>query len=294
MNMQVTRRILTFALMLVVPACGDGNTPATPPDSPPPPPPPPPAPSFTLTTTPANLAQRLVDDQGRSIYFFAKDLMGTTASACPAALCPATWIPVDVASPTVGTGLTPTDFGNLGSQSTWKGRPLYRFANDTTAAPTAGENVGPGLWFVASAYNLFLETVATVTPQATPAGTAPGAPFFTNGGGRSVYFFKNDTRATATTPAANTCTPNATCNALWTPWTKPATVVGPSTVLPTDITTIPVTFNGATVQQFVYKGWPLYFFNADVNAGQVAGDHYPNATTPLWFTINVSWNGTPN
>jgi predicted lipoprotein with Yx(FWY)xxD motif len=237
-----------------------------------------------------------VDDQGRSIYFFAKDLAGTNASACPATLCPAIWIPVDVASPTVGTGLTATDFGHFGNQSTWKGRPLYRFANDTAAAPTAGENVGPGFWFVASAYNLFLESVATVTPQATPAAAAPGAPFFTNGAGRSVYFFKNDTRGTAAAPAVNTCNTatNTACNAAWTPWTKPATVVGPSTVLPANITTIPVTFNGATVQQFVYMGWPLYFFNADTQPGQVAGTAIPNAATPLWFTINVSWNGTPN
>jgi len=292
MNMQATRRILTFALMLVVPACGSSN-PATPDSAPPPPPPPPPpAASFTLTTTPATLPQRLVDDQGRSIYFFAKDIAGTNASACPAALCPATWIPVNVASPTFGTGLTATDFGNIGSQTTWMGRPLYRFAADTTAAPTGGENVAV-LWFVATAYNLVVETVATVTPQATPAAAA-GAPFLTNGKGRSVYFFKNDTRATATTPAVNTCTPVANCNAAWTPWTKPATVVGPSTVLPANITTIPVTFNGATVQQFVYQGWPLYFFNADVNPGQVAGASIPSAATPLWFTINISWNGTPN
>jgi predicted lipoprotein with Yx(FWY)xxD motif len=293
MNMQATRRILTFALMLVVPACGDGNN-ATPDAAPPPPADvAPPAPSFTLTTTPATLAPRLVDDQGRSLYFFAKDLMGATASVCPAALCPAIWIPVNVASPTVGTGLTATDFTNLGSQSAWKGRPLYRFANDTTATPTAGENVGPGLWFVASAYNLFLETVATVTPQATPAGTAPGAPFFTNGAGRSVYFFKNDTRALGATPAVNTCNTatNTACNAAWTPWAKPATVVGPSTVLPANITTTQVTFNGATVQQFVYKGWPLYFFNADTLPGQVAGDSYPNATAPMWHAINLTWDG---
>lgn len=294
MNMQETRRILTFALMLVVPGCGDGNT-ATPDAAPPPPPPidaaPPPPPSFTLTTTPANLGERLVDSTGRSIYFFANDLAGANASACPATLCPATWIPVDVASPTVGAGLTASDFGHFGSQSTWKGRPLYRFVNDTAAAPTAGENVA-GRWFVARTYNLFVESVATVTPQATPAAAA-GAPFFTNGAGRTVYFFKNDTRGTATTPPVNTCTPLAGCNAAWTPWTKPANVVGPSTVLPADITTLTVTFGGQPVQQFVYKGWPLYFFNADTQPGQVAGASIPTATTPLWFTINVSWNGTP-
>jgi predicted lipoprotein with Yx(FWY)xxD motif len=235
-----------------------------------------------------------VDDQGRSIYFFGKDLVGTTASACPATLCPGTWIPVtNVASPTFGTGLTATDFGTVGAagtQSTWKKRPLYRFAADTTAAPTGGENVA-GLWFVASAYNLFVESVATVTPLATPAGTAPGAPFFTNGGGRSVYVFKNDTRGTAAGPPVNTCSGVVACNNLWTPWAKPATVVGPSTVLPADISTLSVTpVGGQPVQQFVYKGWPLYFFNADVNPGQVAGDSFPS-TGPLWHAINVSWDG---
>jgi predicted lipoprotein with Yx(FWY)xxD motif len=273
----------------------DADAPPPPPDAAAPPPPPDAAaPSFTLTTTPATLGERLVDSTGRSLYFFANDIAGTNASACPATLCPAPWIPVDVASPTVGAGLTASDFGHFGNQSTWKGRPLYRFANDTAATPTTGENVA-GRWFAARAYNLFFESIGAtapkpVTPLATPAGTAPGAPFFTNGAGRSVYVFKNDTRGTATTPAVNNCTPNASCNALWTPWTKPATVAGPSTVLPTDITSISVTFNGATVQQFVYKGWPLYFYNADVNPGQVAGDSFPS-TGPLWHAINVSWDG---
>jgi len=294
MNMQETRRLLTFALMLVVPGCGDGN-PATP-DSPPPPPPIDAAapPAFTLTTTPANLGERLVDSTGRSLYFFANDVAGTNASACPATLCPAPWIPVDVPSPTVGTGLTASDFGHFGSQSTWKGRPLYRFANDTAATPTAGENVATK-WFVArGTYNLFVGANAAVTPQGTPAAAA-GAPFFTNGAGRTVYLFKNDTRGTTTTPPVNTCTPNTTgCAPFWTPWTKPATVIGPSTVLPTDITMLAVTVGGATVQQFVYKGWPLYFFNTDTLPGQVAGASIPSATAPLWFTINITWNGTLN
>ena len=135
MNMQETRRLLTFALMLVVPGCGDDGNPATPDAARPIDAAAPPA--FTLTTTPANLGERLVDSMGRSLYFFSNDIAGTNASACPASLCPAIWIPVDVASPTVGTGLTASDFGHFGSQSTWKNRPLYRFANDTAAAPTA-------------------------------------------------------------------------------------------------------------------------------------------------------------
>ena len=99
--------------------------------------------------------------------------------------------------------------------------PVAGTVTALSTAPTAGENVA-GLWFVASAYNLFVETVATVTPQATPAAAAPGAPFFTNGGGRSVYFFKNDTRGVGATPAVNTCnTPtNTACNGAWTPWTQ--------------------------------------------------------------------------
>jgi predicted lipoprotein with Yx(FWY)xxD motif len=244
-----------------------------------------------------------VDSTGQALYFFANDVAGTKTSACTVATCTAIWSAFDVQSPTLGANLTATDFdrfdrGGAAFQTTWKGRPLYHYIAENGATTTAGENFSgaPGRWFVARAYNLFFESIGAtatkpVTPEATPPGTSPGAPFFTNGGGRSVYVFKNDTRATATVPAVNNCTPIAACNALWTPWTKPATVAGPSTVLPADITTTQVTFNGATVQQFVYKGWPLYFFNADVNPGQVAGDSYPNATTPLWHAINVTWDG---
>ena len=61
-----------------------------------------------------------------------------------------------------------------------------------------------------------------------------------------------------------------------------ANVVLPSTIPAADVTS----FTSLGVQQFVYKGWPLYFFKADDAPGKVAGNSIAN-----WHAINGAWNG---
>lgn len=273
---------LPLALGLIVTGCGgDDKKPAAPDaavvpvDA---------APVAVTLSTAGTLGAHLVDSDGKSLYFFANDVAGSNATACTGA-CATTWPAFDVQAPTVGEGLTAADFGRFDRgagvfQATWKGRPLYRFAAETAATPSAGEGTG-GRWFVARAYNLFFAANAAVTPQ----GGAANAPFLTNGAGRSVYVFKNDVPAAGSTPPTFNCTA-APCTDAWALWEKPAaltTVVVPSTIPAADV----AAFDSGGKLQFVYKGWPLYFFKADDAPGKVAGAAITN-----WGAVNIAWNGT--
>jgi predicted lipoprotein with Yx(FWY)xxD motif len=241
----------------------------------------------------------LVDSSGKTLYIFANDIAGT-ASNCggTAGGCVANW-PVFYAgaSPTFGAGLTATDFATITPsagvpQTTWKGRPLYYHAADTSAAPTAGENVGPGRWFVARAYNLYFGANTAVTPLegAGVAGTAKD-PYFTNGAGRTLYVHKGDTRGTATTPPVGVAAAVLASWPAWQPAAAGATPVLPSTIAAADLTTYTnANIAGASQLQFVYKGWPLYFFVNDPNPGDVNGA--TGATGATWKAVNVGWDGS--
>jgi predicted lipoprotein with Yx(FWY)xxD motif len=120
------------------------------------------APDISLSTA-GSLGSHLVDSQGKTLYFFVNDLAGSDASTYSGTA----WPTFDVETPTVGSDLTATDFSRFeradgAFQTTWKGRPLYYYASDTTAAPTAGEGIG-GRWFVARDYTLFFGADAGVT-----------------------------------------------------------------------------------------------------------------------------------
>ncbi len=287
--MNINMRGITFSfasvlgLGLLATACGDDGGSATP-DAPPVAVDAAVAPAITLSTA-GTLGARLVDKDGKSLYFFANDVAGSNASFCTAnaAAC-AAWPTFSVASPTVGEGLVAADFGSIDrgggvSQTTWKGRPLYYYSMDSAAEPTKGEGTG-GRWFVARAYNVFFAANATVTPT----GGAANAPFLTSGAGRTVYAHDTDTRGAGAAPPVSACT--GACATTWPLWDKAAavtTVVVPSTIPAADVTT----FAADGKQQFAYKGWPLYFYGADDAPGKVAG-----AAIATWHPLNVAFTGT--
>jgi predicted lipoprotein with Yx(FWY)xxD motif len=236
--------------------------------------------SITLSTA-GGLGAHLVDSQGKTLYFFANDLPGSNASTYTGA----EWPTYDVQSPTVGAGLAASDFSRFDRgggtfQTTWRGRPLYYYANDTVAAPTAGEGIG-ARWFAARAYDLFFGTNAAVTPE----GSTAGAPFLTDDAGRTLYVFQKDTRATGGGPPTSDCgtTPCATYWPLWQAPASLADLIIPSTIVAANLTS----FTNGSEGQFVYMGWPLYFYAADTNPGEVAG-----ASVASWYAVNGGWDGT--
>jgi len=285
MNMKNTRNLLALALFVAATGCSDdkaSNAPdaAVAADA---------AQTATVSlSTAGTLGAHLVDKDNKALYFYVPDVVLSTKSTCNAG-CVGNWPVFNAPSPTVGDGLTAADFGSItrddgSTQTTWKGRPLYYYGADT-AGTTAGEAKG-GIWFVARAYNLFFATNAAVTP----AGAAIGTPFLTNGAGRSLYVFKNDTRGVSGGAPTSACTAAANdCVTKWPVWEKPATlttVVLPSTIPAADVTSF-TNPNPAKVQ-FVYKGWPTYFFNADTAAGQVAG---ASVSPTTWFAVAPGFNG---
>ena len=279
--MRNIQRLLLLALVSIAPACSDDAKDAPTPDAGSP------AVAAVSLSTANSLGAHLVDKDGKTLYFYVKDVAGSGVSTCTGA-CLTTWPAADLKSPTVvGDGLTAADFGTTtaGGQTTWKGRPLYTYSMEASATSATGEAKG-GIWFVARPYNLFLASVANglKIPQ---GATTTDAPFITNGAGRSLYIFKNDTRGTASVQPKNTCTADAVCGPKWPIWEKPATldltkIVLPSTIPATDVTTITV----GTQQQFVYKGWTTYFFAADAKPGDIAG-----ANVALWYAVNPAFNG---
>ncbi len=113
-----------------------------------------PATGLTIDLASTSLGTFLVDGAGRTLYVFTADAADT--SNCTGQ-CLDSWPPLTSdAAPSVGSGLTATDFGTItrsddgSTQVTFDGHPLYYFAGDTAAGDTNGQGVG-GKWFVVDA-----------------------------------------------------------------------------------------------------------------------------------------------
>jgi predicted lipoprotein with Yx(FWY)xxD motif len=291
MNLRKTGYLLSLALAAIAPACSSNNNTST--DAP--------AASdastidapagataATLTATTDALGARLVDKDGKALYFYVKDVAGTTTSACTGA-CLTTWPAADLgATTTVGAGLTASDFASIttngAAQTTWKGRPLYHYAPDGAGTTPTGEAVGK-LWFVARAYNLFYGSNASVTPS----GGAAGDNFLTDGKGHTLYIFENDTRGVGATPPVNMCTGG--CATVWPLWAVPATLTTftvPSTIAAGSLTA----FTAGSAQQFAYKGQPTYFYAPGTPAMQEAPGAVGGVAIAKWHAVSAAFSGT--
>lgn len=98
----------------------------------------------------------LIAPDGRTVYVFDEDPVGTTTSACTSSNgCDVTWPAFIVGSggkATAGSGVSgavTTITGEDGhTQVTYKGRPLYEYSGDTAAGQTTGDGVD-GTWHTA-------------------------------------------------------------------------------------------------------------------------------------------------
>jgi len=108
----------------------------------------------TVDVRKTKLGTVLVDAQGRTLYDFAKDKNGK--SACAGA-CAKFWPPLMTSGrPKAGTGAQAKLLGTTkranGTQVTYAGHPLYRYAGDTKAGQTNGQgstNFGAAWWVLA-------------------------------------------------------------------------------------------------------------------------------------------------
>jgi predicted lipoprotein with Yx(FWY)xxD motif len=213
----------------------------------------------------------LVDAQGKPLYMFANDIVGSNASACSAA-CLEKWPVFDAKEIAVGQGLNAADFSRFqradGSwQSSFKGHPLYYYAADPAAGGVTGDGSG-GRWFVARDYFAFLGAKSDLTPL----GASTPAPFLTNRLGRTIYVFMMDSAGTGFSEPLSAC--NGPCLESWPTWNAPASLdnlVLPSNMDAADFDEYERSAGGTSFKQLTYRGWPLYFYAQDEAAGETSG-----------------------
>ena len=125
--------------------------------------------------------QILVDGSGRTLYLFEADTSST--STCNGA-CATAWPPDTTTGTPKSTGLTSSLVGTSTradhtTQVTYKGHPLYYFADDSKPGDINGQGATAfgGKWYVVSPTGNAITTTAT-TPTPTQSS---------NGGGGGGY-----------------------------------------------------------------------------------------------------------
>ncbi len=127
-----------------------------------------------IGTRSTKLGTVLVNAQGHTLYWFAKDT--ATTSNCTGT-CATYWPPV-IGKPAAAAGASlPKGFGSITRsggqvQATYDGHPLYTYAADTSAGMTSGNgaNLSGGKWWA-------------MTPTGAILGATPTASSSSSGGG---------------------------------------------------------------------------------------------------------------
>lgn len=112
-----------------------------------------PASSVELTTATSAAGPIVVDNGGRSVYFFTKDVKDSGTSACTDT-CAALWPAVTTSSDAPSVEGVSGTIGTIGTadgsrQITINGMPVYYFSKDTKAGDTLGQGVGNS-WYLIS------------------------------------------------------------------------------------------------------------------------------------------------
>lgn len=234
----------------------------------------------------------LTNSEGFTLYFFAPDSKGD--SNCLDG-CLAAWPAFNVTDLTLDEGLNPADFGSItrtdgAEQTTYKGWPLYLFANDAAAGEINGDGSG-GVWFVAKPDYAVMFTRSqlvgrdsdgneTELNSAYEAGEEDTF-YITDTEGNTLYSFINDENGTN-----NFTNEDFSNNGSW-PIFNTALQNVPSILNTDDFGTIDV-FGQA---QLTYKGWPLYTFGGDDARGDNFGVGFPVAG--VWPILNLDTEAAP-
>jgi predicted lipoprotein with Yx(FWY)xxD motif len=221
------------------------------------------------------LGQILVDGQGNTLYYFTRDA-GNDFSACLGG-CLNAWPIFHSLNLTPGEGLDASDFTSFtrsdGSlQTSYKGWPLYYYANDTLVGETNGEARGDS-WFVAKPdYSIMLLNDSLVGADGVTYNGSyePGSEviqFFTDERGRTIYIFANDNF-----DVNNFTNEDFSNDAVWPIYGDQNLESIPSILDKTLFNTIDVFGR----PQFTYNGWPLYYWGQDSLRGDTYGVSVPS------------------
>ena len=224
--------------------------------------------------------QYLVDAAGNTLYFFLNDEEGV--SNCEGG-CLASWPSFAGSTPPVlPSALSAEGFGSITGtdgqpQLTYRGRPMYYFAQDQQRGDVIGEGASD-VWFVFNDANLAKVGDGGETPPETPAVTLADSDehgsYLVDAEGRTLYFFANDADGKSACEGG--------CEAAWPVFHSEALTVGEE--LETDDFATITRPDGSS--QTTYKGWPLYRFASDANAGDITGD----GSGDVWFVAKPDYS----
>jgi predicted lipoprotein with Yx(FWY)xxD motif len=262
-------RMIAITLACAAAACGGSESSSSVDNKPP-------ATSNVLQlTASAKFGKILTDGNGRTLYLFSMDLPAgggkAPVSNCTGS-CLGLWPLFSGANPQAGAGITATDVGTFvradgASQATYKGYPIYYFADDGKAGDVNGESISD--WFVLR------------DPFYTVMTLDNGTPRLTGGKGRSVYYFVNDTVGTPpVSNCAGTAGDRGTCIGNWPPFFAGESIVAPTGIDPARFTTF-TRADGS--KQTVFNGHLLYYFADDAVPGDVKGLAFAPGK---WFNLN--------
>jgi len=240
----------------------------------------------------ATFGNILTDAAGMSLYFFSKDSKDTSACNGP---CKDAWPVFYVADLTLDSGLEASDFGVItradgDKQNTYKGWPLYYFANDTASGDTNGDGVGNN-WYIAKPDYSVMYAEAQLIGKDTNGDAqnfksdyTPGDEltfYMTSAKGRTIYIFTKDTQN------KNNYTKEDFSNDGTWPIFHIDIDKLPSILDANDFSEIDVFGR----KQLTYKGWPLYYFGGDSQRGDNFGINVP--APGVWPIVNTATESAP-
>ena len=202
----------------------------------------------------------LTDGDGFTLYFFAEDVEGN--SLCNGN-CAGAWPAFFTEEIEVGTDLDKADFATIeredgSKQTTFKGWPLYYFAQDENAGEINGDGLGD-VWFVGKPdYSLMIGEQSIEEQNQIHMVSQEG---------NSLYFFLQDEE--------NKSNCNDGCLANWPAFFDDSLIL-PSIMNESDFTIFDRD-NGE--KQLAYKGMPIYFFANDNQRGDING----HQAGDVWF-----------
>ncbi|MCF8363603.1 MAG: fasciclin domain-containing protein [Prolixibacteraceae bacterium] len=216
----------------------------------------------------------LTDYKGNSLYFFTKDAQAD-ASAC-IGNCLDNWPVFDNGNLYLPEGLARADFNRFERadgemQVTYKGWPLYFFANDQNPGDINGEDVINSWYLAKPDYTVMLMDNQLVGADGInyTGDYEQGdemVQYFVDGNGNTLYAWGNDYYM-----RNNFTAEDLSNNGAW-PVYEEDNVVAPSVLNAGDFGSIDV--YGKT--QITYKGWPLYYFgNDNMERGSTKGVSVP-------------------
>ena len=211
----------------------------------------------------------ITDGAGEPLYMFVGDVTHSNETGCVTA-CSSTWPPFDLQITRVTAGLDLTQVARFHRQdgawqTTYKGHPLYRRASEAGKRDVTSDGVD-GRWFVARDYLAFMSAARTFTPA---GGMGTNGPFLTDGFGRTLYVCIDDQPANAMIDPISVC--NGDCllkRPLFGPIAGDTKQLLPSVINPSELKEYT---RSDGMRQFMYRGWPLYYFSGDVVAGATEG-----------------------